>query len=147
MGCFIHSPCCQSEPVCKRLIKNRLNMYRGNAKRQRFADGRSFWYLFAFRVGVNDWFFSYYIAICYIKNQWILKWINLEMALLSAPKSFLTDQACVSLKARVHLYHKDRLFFLVFMHNKGLYVYNLALIYAFYSLLDLIHSHCQTVES
>ena len=30
------------------------------------------------------------------------------------------------------------------MHNKGLYVYNLALIYAFYSLLDLIHSHCQT---
>ena len=78
------------------------------------------------------------------------------MALLSAQKSFLTDerwlafltdQACVSLKARVHLYHKDRLFFLVFMHNKGLYVYNLALIYAFYSLLDLIHSHCQTVES
>ena len=83
------------------------------------------------------------------------------MALLSAPKSFLTDerwlgrskdafltdQACVSLKARVHLYHKDRLFFLVFMHNKGLYVYNLALIHAFYSLLDLIHSHCQTVES
>ena len=69
------------------------------------------------------------------------------MALLSAPKSFLTDQACVSLKGRVHLYHKDRLFFLVFMHNKGLYVYNLALIYAFYSLLDLIHSHCQTVES
>ena len=61
--------------------------------------------------------------------------------------AFLTDQACVSLKARVHLYHKDRLFFLVFMHNKGLYVYNLALIYAFYSLLDLIHSHCQTVES
>ena len=53
-GMFIHSPCCQSEPVCKRLIKNRLNMYRGNAKRQRFADGRSFWYLFAFRVGVND---------------------------------------------------------------------------------------------
>ena len=147
MGCFIHSPCCQSEPVCKRLIKNRLNMYRGNAKRQRFADGRSFWYLFAFRVGVNDWFFSYYIAICYIKNQWILKWINLEMALLSAQKSFLTDQASVWLKARVHLYHKDRLFFLVFMHNKGLYVYNLALIYAFYSLLDLVHSHCQTVES
>ena len=32
-------------------------MYQGNAKRQRFADGR----------------FSYYIAICYIKNQWILK--------------------------------------------------------------------------
>ena len=28
-------------------------MYQGNAKRQRFADGRSFWYLFAFRVGVN----------------------------------------------------------------------------------------------
>ena len=24
-------------------------MYQGNAKRQRFADGRSFWYLFAFR--------------------------------------------------------------------------------------------------
>ncbi|CDL97732.1 hypothetical protein BN890_9110 [Bacteroides xylanisolvens SD CC 1b] len=47
----------------------------------------------------------------------------------------------------MHLYHKDRLFFLVFMHNKGLYVYNLALIYAFYSLLDLIHSHCQMVES
>lgn len=34
--------------------KNRLNMYQGNAKRQRFADGRSFWYLFAFRVGVNE---------------------------------------------------------------------------------------------
>ena len=50
------------------------------------------------------------------------------------------EQGCVS-------HHKDRLFFLVFMHNKGLYVYNLALIYAFYSLLDLIHSHCQTVES
>ena len=48
-------------------------MYQGNAKRQRFADGRSFWYLFAFRVGVNESFFSYYIAICYIKNQWILK--------------------------------------------------------------------------
>lgn len=48
-------------------------MYQGNAKRQRFADGRSFWCLFAFRVGVNERFFSYYIAICYIKNQWILE--------------------------------------------------------------------------
>ena len=46
------------------------------------------------------------------------------MALLSAQKSFLTDERWL-----------------------GLYVYNLALIYAFYSLLDLIHSHCQTVES
>ena len=53
----------------------------------------------------------------------------------------------VAFRDQLRQHAGGRLFFLVFMHNKGLYVYNLALIYAFYSLLDLIHSHCQTVES
>lgn len=37
--------------------KKSLKYVSGKCERQRFADGRSFWYLFAFRVGVNESFF------------------------------------------------------------------------------------------